>query len=466
MTRVGFASLATVAASLAVACADATSSSAPTSPDSDRSVTKSGLARDTNPNLTQEEKQAYEEGSLALTTDLLAQLRKEGSASKNLAYSPASIALALSMPYAGARGETASEMAKAMHWTLPQDRMAKVYNYASLQLAERMKEAQAAAAARSSAGADRLAGENGIRPATASPLANGSNADDIRIHSVNALWADQTLTIESPFLDSMAVNYGAGVTRADFIGKPDSERKAINTWVSRETRDKINDLLPENSIRLDTRLVLVNAMHLKMPWDEPMQKQGAPLTFTQGDGAAKQVPSVGQLESLGYFENSDVQAVRVPLLGGSVAALFVLPKRDLDSFESSVTPAALEAIRAGLASKRVNLTLPVFNFTSDSISLKNILKSLGMVRAFDEADFSAISASTKLSIGDVFHKAMVGLDENGVEAAAATAVVMLKNSASGDQEQPKVFTANKPFMFMIEDLPTKTVLFAGHVHTP
>jgi len=442
---------ATICTGLAAAIAGCAGSAAQAS----HHVAKSALARDTAPNPSAAELQSYATSNLALTHAMLTHLRTTPAGrTTNLAYSPLSVALALSMPYAGARGETATEMATAMQWSVPQPRIAKVFNHIALAIAERASQAQRFTAPIRDPGQDESA-----------PAPN-----DARVRLVNALWASNNLVIESGFLDTMAVDYGAGVTLANFAGDPDGERRAINRWVESETRDKIANLLPDGSIQRDTRLVLVNAMHLKLPWAQPMRRVPSPLEFTLAGGAKKQVPFVTQTASLGYFEDAFVQAVRVPLLGGSISALVIVPKRDLESFESGVTVQNLKFIRSAMQPARVSLTIPAFNFTTRSMSLKEMLKSLGMARAFAEAsgggtaDFSGISKTENLKFDDVVHKAMVALDEQGIEAAAATAVTMMPTSAF--VEDPKTLTADKPFLFMIEDEPTQSVLFAGHVYDP
>jgi serpin B len=438
----------------AAGCSGSSPADGNPSPVAGHDQAKSSLARDTAPSLTDAERQSVAEGHLALTADLVGKLRTTPEAKGNFAFSPFSIEVAMSMPYAGAKGATASEIAKTLHWTLPQAGVAKAYDWATLELAQRADQSLASATKKASEGYG--------------PTVEAPSADSFRLHVVNAIWGDRRMTFESPFLDSMARDYGAGVTLADFVASPDAERLAINAWVSDETQQKIQNLLPAGSIDDSTRLVLVNALHLKMPWSEAMVAASTPAPFILADGSKVDVTYVGTNRELEFYEDASSMTVRVPLEGGSVSMMFVIPKGDLATFEASLTAGTFATIRAGLKATPVELQLPKFRFETASIKLKETLQALGMLTPFQVgvADFSGIGHTDgPLFIGDVFHKAMVGLDEKGVEAAAATAVVMNAGSA-GPVDPPKQVHANRPFFFAIVDEPTSSVLFAGHVADP
>jgi serpin B len=433
--------------STAAACSSSSSPAAPGGP-AGHAEARSALARDTAPTLSDGEKQAIADGSDGLTTALLGQLPADG----NLAYSPFSIGVALSMLYAGAKGQTATEMAQALHWTLPQARVAKAYDWMTLALATRADDAFAYTQ-------KQAADSHGVLGAP--------DASNFRLHVVNSIWADQRMHFESPFLDTMAVDYGAGVTLANFSGAPDTERLAINQWVSDETLTRIQDLLPQGSVTPDTAVVLVNAIHLKLPWAMELTPSSTPSPFTTSSGATVSTTFVGNVDTYGWFEDASVQAVRVPLAGGKVSMIFAMPKTgDLKGYEAGLTGAKLGALRTGMTSATVDLRLPKFRFTSASISLAAALKALGMKSAFiaGQADLSGMgSTGNPLYVSDVMHKAMVGLDEKGVEAAAATAVLISDASVV----LPTVtFHADHPFFFTIVDEPTGTTLFAGRVSDP
>jgi serpin B len=441
--------LAAVASSLAACSSDPDAGA--TGPATGHATARSALARDAAPNLTDAEKAALAASSEGFTTRLVGALRAESpdAVAGNLAFSPVSIATALSMPYAGARGATAAQIAQALGWTVPQARVAKAFNWATLGYGGRA--ATALEAAR--------------RKAAGDPSSPAPDAASFRLHLVNSVWARQDVRFEAPFLDTLAVDYGAGVTLADFAGNPDGERRAINGWVAGETQQKIQDLIPSGSITRDTAVVLVNAVHLKLPWPTVLGVEAQAAPFAIESGAPVQARFVAASGSYPYAEDASAQAVEIPLEGGEVAFLLVVPKQGLASFEGALAT-NLPALRGALARKEANVSLPKFTFTSSSVSLAKPLKALGLVDAFDEgkADFSGITGSQRLFFSDVLHKAMIGLDEKGVEAAAATAVVMAGTSAPTDP--PKVVRADKPFFFAIVDKPTNTLLFAGHVKDP
>lgn len=410
-----------------------------------RKMARSELARDTAPTLTADEKKAIADGGFALTSDLLGQLK--GDSSGNLAFSPFSIGVALSMTYVGAKGATADEMAKAMHWTLPKERVSKAFDWSTLELAKRADAA--------------------LAMATDAAKGSGSTVDPaaFRLHVVNSIWADERMKFVPAFLDVMATDYGTGVTLANFSGAPDTERLAINQWVSDETQEKIKDLLPAGSIDANTATVLVNALHLKLPWLEKLDVEPEAKPFTRADGSKVDATFASGTQAMGWFEDDAVQAVRIPLQGRNVSMIVALPKKDLKTFEAALDGAMLSKLVSS-ASSSVQLALPKFRFETASLSLSTALKALGMKAAFiaGQADFSGMgSTGNPLYISDVFHKAMVGLDEKGVEAAAATAVVIKDLSAPSVEH---TLRADRPFFFAIVDEPTSTVLFAGHVADP
>lgn len=411
-----------------------------------RKVARSDLARDTAPSLTDAEKKAVAEGGWSFATDLLKLLKGSGDA--NLAFSPLSVSVALSMTYVGAKGTTSDEMAKALRWTLPKPRVSKAYDWLTLELAKRAD--QALASARETA----QPGEPAPDPAA------------YRLHVVNAIWADERMKFVPAFLDVMATDYGAGVTLADFFGAPDAERLAINQWVSDETQAGIHDLLPPGSIDPNTVTVLVNALHLKLPWLHRLTVEPAPSPFARGDGTTVNAMFVGGTPTVGWYEDDAARAVRIPLQGRSESMLVVVPKKDLKSFEDGLDGATLAKIATGVAPAVVRLALPKFRFETASLSLVPALQAFGMKAAFlvDEADFSDMgSAGSPIFVGDVFHRAMVGLDEKGIEAAAATGVVIKTKSVPVPTHELRV---DRPFFFVVLDEPTQAVLFAGHVVDP
>lgn len=376
-------------------------------------------------------------------------LRGDPSTKTNFAFSPTSISLALGMTYAGAQGSTASQMKSSMHVTSSSDVYFRSLNWLDEQLASRADAA--------------------LKQAQNMYKSSGADPDpaNFRLHVVNACWGDRTFTFEQPYLDTLATDFGSGVHLADFRTQPDTERLAINAWVSQETLNRINDLIPQGAIDTTTRTVLVNAIHLKLPWYDPfIETSTKPATFTKTDSSTVSVPFMNKGGQWAYAEDDTTQVVAIPLSGSSVNFVVFLPKAtsSLAQFEDSLSQGYATTLVAGMGSHQVTLALPKFTFTTASVHLGSVLAALGMTDAFTpSADFTGISKEKPLFISDVVHKAMVGVDEHGVEAAAATAVMLAGSSLPTDIKQVNV---NRPFFFGIYDQPTSTWLFLGHITDP
>ncbi len=390
----------------------------------------------------------------AFAFGLWQELRADPSTANNFAFSPASISLALGMTYAGAAGNTAAQMKTAMHVTTDSDVYFRSLNWLDQQLESRadaaLKQAQSMSTSSSDAGA-------------------APDPANFRLHVVNACWGDRTLTFEQPYLDTLATDFGSGVHLADFLNQPETERIAINAWVSQETLNRINDLIPQGAIDSTTRSVLVNAIHLKLPWLDPfVETSTSPALFTKTGGSTVSVPFMNKTSYLSYAEDDTTQAVAIPLSGNAVQFVVFLPKAtsSLAQLEDSLAQGHAQTLVAGMATAwpQVTLALPKFVFTTASVRLSGALIALGMADAFDpSADFTGMTKEKPFYIGDVVHKAMVAVDEHGVEAAAATAVMM---AGSGPPTDVKQVNVNRPFFFGIYDQPTSTWLFLGHVTDP
>jgi len=237
-------------------------------------------------------------------------------------------------------------------------------------------------------------------------------------------------------------------------------------WVSMQTADKINELLPLGTVDTSTRMVLVNAIHLRLRWMSPFSESLTKVdTFTTAAGKAVQTPFMNQTESLPYVDDGQAQVVALPLAGEQLAVVIALPHGDLATYE-----AGLAISSAGLAQpptqSKVILSLPKLTFTSPTVSLKKSLEEMGMTQAFQPAaDFSGLSSNEKpLYISDALQKTMVAMDEKGVEAAAATAVVL--SSSSSGAPMPVSMVVDRPFVISIVDVPTGAILFLGHIDDP
>jgi serpin B len=382
----------------------------------------------------------------AFALDLYARVRANAPTS-NVFMSPISASLALTMTYAGARGTTASQMAKALHFDPSAGSIVNGQNALSQALASRAPTAFKLA---------QQAGEG------------TPSADDYELDVVNSVWGQKSYAWESPFLDVLAKSYGTGVYLEDFASAPDPARLAINAWVSAQTADKINDLLPSGTLDTSTRIVLVNAIHLKMPWALPFDTT-APGSFTKADGTTVQATLMTQTNFLSYEDDGQAQLVAMPLTGGSLEVVFALPHGDLSTYEDAIA-AGTEPLKVNLVGQQTNVVFeaPKMTFTSQPFSLSSALKAMGMTQAFDpSADFSGMCAhppdGEKLYFSDVLQKAMIGLSENGVEAAAATAV--FKDAAISTDPPPQVLL-DRPFALWIADTETGAILFLGHITDP
>jgi len=371
-------------------------------------------------------------GNSAFAFDLYQALREKDG---NLFYSPYSISLALAMTYAGARGETERQMADALHFVLPQERLHPAFNSLDQALASRGEGAQ------------------------------GKDEQGFRLNVVNAIWGQAGYEFLPAFLDLLAENYGAGLRVLDFASAPEKARGTINEWVSEQTEGRIKDLIPQGTLDALTRLVLTNAIYFNAAWANPFEEAAThDGPFHLLDGSEVSVPLMKQTEGFGYAEGEGYQAVELPYDGGELAMVILLPRAgEFERFESALDAGRVEQIIGSLAYRQVALTMPKFEFESE-FGLRDTLAALGMAEAVSEqADFSGMTGQRDLFISEVVHKAFVSVDEKGTEAAAATAVIMKLTAAV---EEPVEVTMDRPFVFLIRDLETGAILFVGRVVEP
>jgi len=253
----------------------------------------------------------------------------------------------------------------------------------------------------------------------------------------------------------------------DFIHQFDQARLNINAWVSDETADKINNLLPQGSLNSQTRMVLVNAIHIKLPWDQPFGASAtAPSTFTRADGTIVSASFMNLTLTAPYADDGKAQIVSLPLSGKQVSVVISLPHPDVDlaTYEANLATGSA-ALAQSTSHAYVELSLPKATFTSPTFSLQSALVAMGMSQAFDpnSADFSGMAARS-LYIFDVLQKATIAMQETGVEAAAATAVIM--GEKSGSPTTPTPMVVNRPYLIAIVDVWSGAVLFLGHIADP
>ena len=392
---------------------------------------QSTRAREKNPTVSESDLKTLVDGNNAFGLDLYQTLRSQDG---NLILSPFSVSLALAMTYAGARGETETQMADVLNFG-PQDQVHNTFNALDLALEE-------------------------------SPIVLDKDQEPMQLSIANSVWAEQTFTFLPDFLDMLSVNYGAGIQLMDFINSPDPSRKIINQWVSDETKDKINNLLPENSITSATKMVLVNAIYFKADWLSPFDANDTyDSTFKLLDGSEVTVPMMGQQLYIPYFVGDGYAVAELPYAGESAVMTLLVPDEGrFEEIEAQVDGAMFNEALANLAPADVTLRMPKFEFESP-FNLSDALIDMGMPLAFDEnrADFSGMTDQQDLYIGNVIHKAFVAVDEKGTEAAAATAVVMEGATAMMPEN---VLTIDRPFLFFIRDVETGQILFIGRVLNP
>jgi serpin B len=348
----------------------------------------------------------------------------------NLFFSPSSVSTALAMTYLGARGDTAEEMAKVMHFGLPPDKLAPAY-------AAFLKE-----------------------------LNGGGRKRGYQLSMANALWGQKGEGFKDDFLKLTRDNFGAGLNQVDFKGASEAARQEINAWVEKQTQDKIKDLLKEGTVDPTTRLVLTNAIYFKGDWNSRFKKD---LTrdqpFEDGKGNKVNAPLMHQVAKFNYADGGTVQLLEMPYVGKELSMVVLLPKKPdgLGELEKSLTADQLTGWLGKLHEEEVEVTLPRFKTTSE-FRLNDQLTALGMKKAFvaGQADFSGMNGKDDLYIGFVVHKAFVDVNEEGTEAAAATGVGVKRLSLP---VRP-VFRADHPFVFLIRDTRNGSILFLGRLVDP
>ena len=386
----------------------------------------------------------------ALGCDLL------GQSPGNTLVSPYSIQTALAMTFAGAAGETREEMARVLHFA--GEEAALHGAFAALQ-AELEEVARATA-----------------RRAELSAKVGGPS-DPVVLTVANRLFGQSGYAFRPTFLSLVSELYQAPLQAADFIHQASQEALAINRWVEEQTRSRIRDLIPEGALDAATRLVLVNAVYLKAPWEQPFPERAtAPQPFRVDGRKAVEVPTMVRQDKYGYHKADGYTAVTVPYSGRQLQLLILLPDEPdgLPALEKKLSPFLL-ALSAPLPPHDVKLYLPTFRMEPPLMRLSENLKKLGMKRAFNEpegsADFDRMAPRLPddyLFVSEIFHKTFLALDEKGTEAAAATAVVMARATAMRPEPKPEPVEVrvDRPFLFAIQHRASGACLFLGRMNDP
>lgn len=389
--------------------------------------------RDVRPRVTDADLAELIRGNTAFACDLYA-TQPNGS---NLFFSPHSLSTALAMLYAGARGRTASEMASALHFTLPPERLHPAFDRLAMDLAKHSQPESHRGAA-------------------------------VELKAANALWVQTGYPYRADFLDLLAVHYGAGLHEADFSAAPETARRAVNAWVGDQTDGHIRELLASQSISDATRLVLADAVYFKARWLETFWRGATkPEPFNRLDGSRVTVPMMHLQESFECAETADWQAVELPYDGVPMAMLVIVPRAgQFAQVELRLGAGLLESVQAALGTCRANLSLPRFEVRR-TLDLEAGLQALGMRGVFRSGcDLSGIDGGVgDLYLSHAVHQAVVSVDEIGTVAAAATGMVIDAMSAPGRARSVEI-RVDRPFIFGIRDRTTGAVLFLGRVVDP
>ena len=370
--------------------------------------------------------------SNAFAVDLYGKLNSQPG---NLFFSPASISSTFAMAYAGARGATASEMASTLHFTLPPDRLHPAMGALLTQL-------------------------------------NGAH-QNYELHMANALWAEKDQHFLPAYTALMKSDYAAGFQPVDFQHNPEAARALINTWVADQTKQKILDLVPASAVTPLTRLILTNAIYFKAAWANQFSKtQTQSEDFHLSGTKTVKADLMHQTKGGQYFRGPAFQALELPYKSNELSMIVLLPDSPdgLPELEKSLTAANLSKWIDTLAyQEKVIITFPRFKI-SRQFELSAALESLGMKQAFNPgtADFSGITGDKSFSISAAIHKAYIDVDEQGTEAAAATAVAMagMAMRPMAPPPPPIIFRADHPFLFLIRDSSSGAILFLGHLADP
>ena len=356
--------------------------------------------------------------------------------SGNLFFSPYSISTAMAMTWGGARGETASQMAGALEFSLGSGKKGGALGRQRLHAAfgELQRSLRAAG------------GKGGVEMSIA-----------------NALWPQNKYPFRKSYLRQIKEEYGSAGRPLDYRS-PDEARGVINRWVERETRQKIKDLLPDGSIDSMTRMVLTNAIYFKGNWATQFDvKRTHELPFKLASGKSLKTPMMFQKGNFGFFQDEEIQALEMPYKGEKVSMVVLLPRKvdGLAALEKNLSAGKLSGWLGKLRRIKVDTLFPKFKMTS-RFDLASNLQNLGMKKAFSDADFSGMDGSRELYLSGVFHKAFVEVNEEGTEAAAATGAVVGRRSLLRGPS----FRADHPFLFLIRDKATGSILFLGRYAEP
>jgi len=359
--------------------------------------------------------------------DLYSNLKgKEG----NIFFSPYSLSTAMAMTYEGARGQTAEEIRQVFHYSEDIEILRRGYAETINQINKQDKKYE--------------------------------------LHTANALWAQKSYPFLPEYFKTVEKYYGGKVTNIDFVRDTENSRLTINKWVEEQTRNRIKDLIPQGVITSLTRLVLTNAIYFKGNWETQFPKGNTKeADFKVSADKKVRVPMmfIGG-RKFNYTENEALQLLELPYAGNELSMLVLLPRNELSEVEPYLKPDKIQDLMKDMRQEEVDVYLPRFKFETKYLmgGEKGILGRMGMPTAFSEmrADFSGMTGKPDLYITEVVHQAFVEVNEEGTEAAAATGIIMGAKAVL----MKKVFRADHPFIFLIQENRTGAILFFGRVMEP
>ncbi len=367
-------------------------------------------------------------GNIRFAFDLIRNTAGEG---ENIVLSPFSISTALAMTYAGARGQTGEEMGMVMHFDRDPGNFSRGYSsYLN--------------------SVSRMAG------------------DDLNLNIANSLWAQYDYTFLDSYFETLERYYGSSGFMVDFTSDTEKVRLEINEWVYRQTGENISDLLEPGVLTIDTRLVLANAIHFRGQWlkefDRGRTREGDFYTY---DDQSVKADFMNRTDTLLYYGDDLLQAVKLPYAGEGFSMLFILPARGVSPRElfNQFDAGDYQDMLANMEVAETELFIPRFKAES-KVELDKLLSSMGMRQAFtNQADFSGITGGMDLKIDRIIHQALIEVSEEGTEAAAATAVVIIRKSLL-EEDSRKVFRADRPFIYFLVENRYNSILFSGITSRP
>ncbi|MBS4013084.1 MAG: serpin family protein [Bacteroidetes bacterium] len=396
-----------------------------------KSISSTNSTNDNNIEVNSDMKQTVIDGNNKFAIAIMQNLK---FAEENSIISPYSISTALAMTYGGARGKTMNEMANVMRYSLDQ---------------------------------------NSFHPTFSAFMKDitSISSEKAGFESANAIYAQKEYDFLQEFFDLINRNYGSALKFVDFHkGNREAIRQEINKWVEGKTKSKITDLIAPNILSEDTRMVLVNSIYFLAEWEKEFNKE---LTYNDSfypnNGDPQKVKYMKTTDDFMYLKSKGYEAIELPYSGNKFSMMIVLPesKTDFSSFIKSFSYEDFNTIKSNFVKKQVEVNIPKYKIET-ATELQKVLIQMGMPLAFsNKADFSGMTGKQDLKIDKVIHKAFVEVDEKGTEAAAATAVVMIRKTAAvEDMSQKIIFKADRPFLFFIKENDNNTIIFMGSVINP